>query len=267
MKTFDTLRGGSVARLRKYRADLARSLETIKAHRTPEEAARFIETQGYTSPLKHRYNWLGGDHAPTFSDNGDYANAPTSYVDAWRDVGDSDSIINLRHRGWYADVDGDTIYRGHVWQLPARAGVAQYVAGYSETDSGYSVLCANGRSLELFDEKEDAARAGDALAERVANVEREHNERWLEASTASAERDDARETLKDAHAAAVRLVAALRELPPVVIGDGEHVDAFSVARAQLCESLAHARNDMHNAINEIETQTAKIADLDMTGEF
>lgn len=50
----DILAGGSRRRLTKYRANLARSLETIRRHRTPEEAERFISMQGYTSPLNHR---------------------------------------------------------------------------------------------------------------------------------------------------------------------------------------------------------------------
>lgn len=275
----DKLNGGSVARLRKYRANLARSLETIRGCRTAKEADEFIHNTGYTSPLNHRHSWMGDAHGiddqlqRAREERKNYISAPWGLVDGWRDVGDSSDIITMRHNGWYADADGDETYRGHVWQLPARNGSPQYVAGYVEDQGrsvggtragGYVVLCVDRGALELFDDKEDAARAGDGLAERNAERDREYSERWREASDADSDRDDARGKLKGARAHARSIVAALRELPPVADGVA---DAFSVARAQLRASLDDARDDMREAIGAINEAAEKIAELDMTGEF
>lgn len=275
---FDKLNGGSVARLRKYRRNLADSLKTIRGCRTAKDADEFIASAGYTSPLNHRYSWMGdahgiGDQLQRAREEGeDYISSPWGLVDGWRDVGDSSDIITMRHDGWYADADADEMYRGHVWQLPARNGSPQYVAGYVEDQGGkdgtracgYVVLCVDRGALELFDDKEDAARAGDGLAERNAERYREYSERWREASDADSDRDDARDNLRNARARAQGVVAALRELPPVADGVA---DAFSVARAQLRASLDDARDDMREAIGAINEAAEKIADLDMTGEF
>jgi hypothetical protein len=276
---YDKLNGGSVARLREYRRDLARSLETIRGCRTPEAAAEFIRNAGYTSPLNYRYSWMGDAHGiddqlrDAAKESRGYVSAPWGLVDGWRDVGDSGDILGRGYSGWYADADCDETYRGHVWQLPARNGSPQYVAGYVEDQGrsvgetragGYVVLCVDRGALELFDDKEDAARAGDGLAERNAERDREYSGRWREASNADSERDDARDDLKSARGSARSIIAALRELPPLA---QDVPDAFSVARAQLRASLDDARGDMRRALAAIKEAAEKIAELDMTGEF
>lgn len=275
--THDTLRGGSVARLAKYRRNLARSLQTIRACRTPEEADAFIRSAGYTSPLTHRFDWMGAAHGLTIGAEAKargYISAPWELVDGWRDAGEAHDILRFRdgHTGWYSDADGYGLYVGHVWQLPAHDGTPRYVAGYVEKEgrrddgrgSGYVVLECGRHGLELYDDKDDAARAADGLAERMAEEAREYSERWNEASRANDGREQARAGLRAARATASRIVAALRELPPL---SPDHADPYSIARAQLRASLDDARGTMREALEKIAEHTARIASLNMASEF
>lgn len=279
MNNFDTLRGGSRARLAKYRANLADSLETIRGCRTPEEAERFIEAAGYTSALNHRGAWMGDAHGLSGAleharkrGRVDSVSAPWGLVDGWRDVGDAADLVPMRHTGWYADAHQEELYIGHVWQLPARGGVPQYVAGYVEEcgglprgmdlrrATGYVVLEHNGRGLVTYDDKEDAARAADALAEVKAEEAREYSERWTAASDADADRDAARDALRDARAAASNVLHAWRA----------QVKAGPAA-PEICgllrERLADARDDMRRALRDIREAAERIEDLGMAGEF
>jgi hypothetical protein len=197
----------------------------------------------------------------------DHVSAPYELVDGWRDVGDSADIISLRHAGWYSDADGSETYRGHVWQLPARDGSPRYVAGYTEDQGGkfgtraggYVMLECERGALAFYDDKEDAARAGDGLAERMAEDAREYSERWQEASGHASDRYDARKDLKNARHAARVVVKALRETK-----DATGLDA---TRALLRDELAQRRDAMREALQRIAECSEKIADLDMTGEF
>ena len=271
----DILAGGSRRRLAKYRANLARSLEAIRRHRTPEEAERFIALHGYTSPLNHRYDWIGNNnHGLSGSLNASRekgervtrVSAPLQMVEGWRDVGDADDIINLRYTGWYADVDGSRSYIPHVWQLPARKGKEQYVAGYMESEggdrtmSGYCVLEHDGAKLVIYNTKEDAARAANRLAEDAAEEAREYDERWQEASRANDDRDIARTELAEARAEAANAIKAWREQRAV----GPLTESVCT---MLRKQVADARRDMRKAITAINRYTADINALGMEGEF
>lgn len=280
MNYFDALCGGSVRRLAKYRAGHARRLETIRACRSPEAAERFIDAGGYSSALNHRGAWMGDAHGlsgtlDAMRERGervDSVSAPWGLVDAWRDVGDAADIVPMRHTGWYADADQDGLYVGHVWQLPARGGASQYVAGYVEQSgglprgmdprraTGYVVLEHDGRGLVTYDDEEDAARAADALAESAAEEAREYSERWREASDADADRDAARDALRDARAAAGNVIHAWRAQMKA-----------GPAAPEICEllrgKLADARDDMRRALRDIRKAADRIAGLDMAGEF
>ena len=280
MNNFDTLRGGSRARLAKYRARLADSIKTIRACRTPEKAERFIASEGYTSALNHRSGWLGTahglsgalEHARKHGQRVDSVSAPWELVDAWRDAGDAADIVPMRHTGWYADVHQDELYVGHVWQLPARNGAAQYVAGYVEHSgglpksidarraTGYVVLEHDGRDLVTYDDKEDAARAADGLAEIKAEEAREYSERWTAASDADADRDAARDELRDAHTAAGNVIHAWRAQLKA-----------GPAAPEICEllrgKLGDARDDMRRALEGIREAAERIDAVGMGGEF
>lgn len=246
----DVLAGGSPRRLAKYRRNLEKSLATIRGCRTPEAAEAFIASAGYTSPLNHRYSWAGDPpHNATFSDCGGYANLPASMVSGLRDAGESE-------RGFYADEYGDTVYRGRVWQLPARKGETQLIAGYLDEGAEYLRLDATRNRITLFDDKDDAMRAADHVAERDADNEREHNERWNRASRHDQKREDARNRVAKYRAQAHGLILVLRELPQ-----------SPEARATICGHIRDCRDKMRAALETIADQTAAIAALDMQGEF
>ena len=271
----DILAGGSRRRLTKYRANLARSLETIRRNRTPEEAERFIALYRYTSPLKHRYDWMGNNnHGLSGSldarrEKGERVNhvsAPLEMVKGWRDVGDADGILNLRYTGWYTDNDGSRSYVPHVWQLPARKGDEQYVAGYMEAEggnrtmTGYCVLEHDGAKLVTYDTKEDAARAANRMAEDEAEEAREYDERWQEASRANDDRDSARTELAEARAEAANIINAWRDQRAV----GPLTESVCT---MLRKQVDDARRDMRKAIADIKSYTADINALGMEGEF
>lgn len=270
----DALNGGSRVRLAKYRRALQNSLQTIRACRTPEAAERFIAEGGYTSPLNHRGAWMGDAHgmAPAIANASksghDCASAPWGLVDGWRDVGDAADIVSMRHTGWYADEGGSELYVGHVWQLPARDGSPRYVAGYIEKQfsrdngrsSGYVVLSLHRGNVEIFEDKDDAARAADSLAESQADKSREYDENWREASRHNDKREDARADLKQCAYAAHAVIKAWRAqkkagpLAPEVC-------------AILRHDLADMRKGMRRAMQAIARHADAIESLGMAGEF
>lgn len=173
LRNYDKLAGGSRARLAKMR----RYADDWNSN--PKRFTRI----NWRAARTHGIGSIKSDaHGPTFG-NYSGANIPTSVLDGLRDIGDAHDIVtSMRHTGWYADDSQDELYVGHVWQLPARDGEECYIAGYSERDSGYTMLCANNGRLETFDDEADAARAADHLAERNAEREREYQERWRAAT-------------------------------------------------------------------------------------
>lgn len=94
-----------------------------------------------------------------------------------RSEGRPRAIDNL---GWYTDEFQDSVLRGVVFQLPARKGKAQYVAGYASSDGGdvWNVKNARLNLSETYDDKMDAARASNGIAERAAESGREFQQAW-----------------------------------------------------------------------------------------
>ena len=101
---------------------------------------------------------------------------------AWRATGTAYDIARKESygyssipKGWYTrHEDYDETTSGVVYQLPARKGVPQYVAGYSDPNGNGACLSFD----QLFDDKMDAARAADKLAERYAEESCEYDEAW-----------------------------------------------------------------------------------------
>jgi len=265
MNRFDPLHVRAPSRLARYKAAAQKS--ATDQRRRPDFRKKYARPGAWKTVRWITPHGLGlnapedvGFHP--FKD-GRAANVAWGIVDGWRDVGDADAIVSLLHRGWYSDAHETETYRGHVWQLPARDRAPRYVAGYVEHQSagddgrhgGYVVLsCERGR-LEMFDSKEDAARAADSLAESRAETDREYSERWHAASEADSTREDAREDLSAARAKGAVVIAALREEPG------------PKARGVLVLALADARESMREAIEKIETARERIAELEMAKEF
>jgi len=92
-------------------------------------------------------------------------------TDGLRLVGYADELARLDHTGWYLDdYCGDTV-RGAVWQLPGRHGEPLYVAGYADPWNDNAACLSFD---DLTDDKATAAQWADAIAERMAEAERDY---------------------------------------------------------------------------------------------
>jgi len=130
-----------------------------------------MATLKYSSKTKHivygPVNKLHGHDNVRWIENANYG---------LRSCGFADDIVRLRHRGWFTEDDGanDEVYRGIVYQLPARDGKEQYVYGYVDPNNeGCALIC-----FDVQHDKEDAARAADNFAERMAEDARDFNRTW-----------------------------------------------------------------------------------------
>jgi len=239
IRSNDRLAGGAPSRLARYKR---------AAYSTWQDRAR--------NAIRNNYA-----HAPTYSDIGDYANAPDEFLAAWRDVGDAHDIVRLNHTGWFTDAFQDSKYTGHVWQLPARGGVCQYVAGYHESEgSGYNVLDCTRGAVPLFDSKEEAARAADGLAERMAEREREYQEGWQEARQLADECDDLREAMKTERAKVTAVANAWRDQSRV----GALADSV---RAMLRDKIHAARGSFSEALAELIEKRDELAAHPRAGDI
>lgn len=252
--TLDTLRGGSPARLSRYRRARNESLQTIRSHRTPEAAEEFIRANGSDNIRNYRGAWLGEACGPRCDDDGEHVYLPASVMDAFRYCGEAHDLIDLRHSGWYTDPEAGDLIVGCVWQLPARRGESLYLAGYVEGDNGYATLDASRGQICVFDDKDDAARAADELAERDAEKERVCREKWRAAREVEDARERRRGDLRKARSEAHALVLVLRDLAP-----------GSANRPTLCRLIAAQRYQMRVAIRRIAEDSQRLAEFAAAG--
>lgn len=90
----------------------------------------------------------------------------------FREVGEAHKVVNLSHTGWYVDIHQDETCHGIVLQLPARDGKPVYLYGVADpwnANCGMVALSMN----EWTDDKEEAARWADQMAEYYAESARE----------------------------------------------------------------------------------------------
>lgn len=118
----------------------------------------------------------------------------------------------MDHDGWHLDPwgDGETVC-GAVLQLPARDGVAQYVPAMQDP---WNSDCYRADFSSVTDDKRDALRWADAMAERYAEHERDYQTE----EAARMRCEEAREEICAARATVTRLARDLRTaghaLPP-----------------------------------------------------
>lgn len=164
------------------------------------------------------------------------------------------------HTGWYTCEDGfnESNLRGAVWQLPARNGRAQYVAGYrtgSETLRTWADDIEGAARLDLRNiiageaggatdkqapEFQEAAIAADNIARIAAEHEMEYNEAWCAAmrwqdleETAATERTAARQLIRDIRAARLTGIAAAESICSTLRrAVRSHLQAMADARAE-----------------------------------
>ena len=121
-----------------------------------------------------------------------------------RKVGFADDIINLRHKGWYADDNCDETIRGVVYQLPTRNGKLQFAYGYADPiNDGAACL-----SFDLIDDKDTAAHWADGIAEREAEEQRDYNTAWQ----AGRQYDDLGDNVKAMRAECLDLIGEAKGL-------------------------------------------------------
>lgn len=138
---------------------------------------------------------------------GSYGNSPNERGGRWiespseaglRFVGFSDELCRLDYTGWHDMPDGDgEVYRGAVYQLPARHGRPVYVEGVrhgsgGRRGSGWRDACGSrtapaivylserhiGDDSEGEEAKRDAAHGADQEAETLAESARDYQEAW-----------------------------------------------------------------------------------------
>lgn len=78
-------------------------------------------------------------------------------------VGDTEEIISLGHRGWYADSYFDNVIKGAVMSYKKKGEII-YLAATKHSQCDFASVCMR----ERFDNKEDAARRADESAQREA---------------------------------------------------------------------------------------------------
>ena len=194
MNNYDALNGGTRVRLSGYRYKARQCAQRVAQREGRDSTLNNMPSDGWK---RYRGAWMGDTaHGAHFAPGCDSVSLPASIADGFRDVGDSHDIVRMRHTGWFKDADACETICGHVWQLPARNGEPVYLAGYEDKDAEYVVLEVNGKRFATYDDKEDAARAADGLAERVAESEREYNERWQAAREADEKADEAKQGMR-----------------------------------------------------------------------
>lgn len=171
--TFDILRAGAPFRLQQLRRAAVR-----------HNAKPYITLKSATwrnmrhSKLTKSYNLQGmNDNTPIW-------------------CGFEESALPVRgitpaKQAWYADCDASDTARGIVYSLPH----GRHLAGYALSENGEYVIFP-----EIFTDSDDAMCAADSHAERIAELEREHAERFNEAQRIESEIQDALSGLADTRA-------------------------------------------------------------------
>jgi hypothetical protein len=160
-------------------------------------------------------------------------------------VGFADEISrNIDHKGWYTNefCDSSETLRGIVFQWPSRHGVERYVYGYADPDNeGAAALC-----FDVTDDKNDAARWADSIAEYAAGEEREYQA----ASSARFQFDELGEDISDTRKSALRLIAELKAKRRALCDAPAIIAALRSDIEQMLDSIREARERRVTLENE-----------------
>ncbi len=169
---------------------------------------------------KHVYNpsfipeeekqWQSRDHHYRWVENTDFAGLRT--------VGFADELTRIDHKGWYCDpheFGSGELYRGIVFQLPARRGFPQYVYGYVDpfnecaASIDFDIMEGphNGEDQDTSIELHAAANAADSMAQMFAERERDYQIKFQAEQIADVRRSEA----KDKHTALREYIVTERE--------------------------------------------------------
>jgi hypothetical protein len=183
----------------------------------------------YTRSIPHKFGMFSEYRRDADSIYLEYAR------DAVRFVGYADELESgsISHRGWFTDNDSqDEVYRGAVFQLPARNGRARFLPGYLEScncgfvvDTSRGAICEADPAAEresqrryigkqhwnpdmesesywltcaMESARREAALSADSMAETAAESAREYNEAWREGSEFAALGEDVESARREA---------------------------------------------------------------------
>ena len=150
-----------------------RRLAALRAEAVRQGAATWRKVRWAPSHLAGA--WQDIDPAARLANLEDRAYYCDTWPAGWREVGDASKIVRSLPDGWYADDMCDRTIRGFVLRLPARNGEPRFVPAVYDTGSDGVTLYP----LAWRAEEDEAARAADHFAERVAEGEREYNAQFL----------------------------------------------------------------------------------------
>jgi len=162
-----------------------------------------------------------------------------------RFVGFADEIAHLNHKGWYSrDEEFDEVYRGVVYQLPARDGEAQFVYGYADPNNDdCALLC-----FDVETDKADAARSADRFAEILAEEERAYNRAWQ----AGRRCEDLDEKIKQLRADALAIGAEMRAARRAVGG------TLATTVPAICNALREKVGSLYRAIQKARAEREEL---------
>lgn len=158
-------------------------------------------------------------------------------------VGFADEISrSINNNGWYTNDFCDETLRGIVFQWPSRHGVERYVYGYADPDNeGAAALC-----FDVTDDKDDAARWADSIAEYAASEEREYQS----ASSARLQFDELASDISDTRKSALRLIAELKAKRRALCDAPAIIAALRSDIEQMLDSIREARERRATLENE-----------------
>jgi hypothetical protein len=170
--------------------------------------------------------------------------------DHLRFTGLASDLGRLGHNGWYVDSFQDETARGVVYQLPARNGKCLYLAGVADVYNAHKngsgpamIEVREDGNPYVYDDKEDAARNADSLAEAYAESAREHDAKQL----AETEIEDKTREIASTRNEIRELVGEMRSMR----ADGLRVLVTPSICGHLWSAIARHRREIHQAYKRI----------------
>lgn len=171
-----------------------------------------------------------------------------------RFVGLAQSIVKLGHTGWYTMGDcTDELARGVVYLLPHGrylAAMADPCQSHKDGTGPCVIECKPNGQPYIYDDKEDAARAADSLAEVYAEGECEYQRQESERVALEEKIEECKGTLDELRSDARGLVDGIRE---------------STLSPSLCErlraELKSMRASMHREYHDMRQAVKELSEL------
>jgi len=251
-------------RLAHYKALADRSNEMMRKHGT-------LDRLGAADWRQERYQKLNSTNAGAWEWTKTARSSTAYYVDkwpsGWRQTGNASQILQDAgySRGdcscdWCADPEGFNVIVSCVLQMPARDGVPQYVpAWYSTEDCGVTLY-----PLDRHAEAKDAALAAAGYAERVAETEREYQEKEQARQTVAEHLDNIK-TARAEHTAIVREMRAAMRAQLALIPGGEPAPATidgqnRPRQSAICRALRAHLHTLRDAVADSRKRIKEMSD-------